>query len=118
MSQYPVAGIYFDVHPAQMKIYTINPYSPAYLAGLRQGDIIRRLDGKTFTNVFDVYSYFLNGQIGQQIIVDYDRDGHGMPPVTVTLDEKQTRYFGSEGIIGGGGPWVGQLEHYTAELTY
>ena len=118
VSGFPTSGVYFETTPAQMKIYTVNPYSPAYNAGLREGDVIRRLDGKTFTNIFDVYSYVLNGQLGQEIVVDYDRESRGMPPITVTLAEKETRYFGSETLMGGFGPMVGSVQHYTADLTY
>jgi S1-C subfamily serine protease len=109
---------WFPAEPDQLKIFTVNPWSPAYEAGLREGDVITRIDGQVFRNIFDIYSYLLNSDIGQVVSFEYQRDGHGMPPIAVTLVEKETRYFGRTINAGGYGAWSGYDTSYTADLTY
>jgi S1-C subfamily serine protease len=111
-------AVWFDSTPDPMKIYTVNPYSPAYEAGLRDGDIILKIDGRVFENIFDFYSYVLAGEIGQEMVIEYERDNHGMPPAVITLAEKQTRYFGTNIEAYGYGPWAGSVTHYSSDLTY
>ena len=111
-------GAWFDSTPEHLKIYTINPYSPAYEAGLRDGDVILRINGKIYENVFDIYSFILDSQIGDELVIEYEREGHGMPAAVVTLDEKKTRYFGRNIQIGGVYRWVGNWTEYSSELTY
>jgi len=84
--------IWFDVEPEKMKIYHVNPYSPAYKAGLKGEDIILSVDNKKFSNIFDLYKYFLNARIGQKVTFMIERNGVGMPPITVELAEKKVRY--------------------------
>ncbi len=109
---------WFDTTPAEMKIYTINPYSPAYAAGLREGDILMRIDGRRFENIFDVYSYILGKEIGDEVIVEYERDRHGMPPARITLAEKVTRYFGTEIYGIAVGPYSYDIGRYSSDITY
>ena len=111
-------GVWFDSTPEEMKIYTVNPYSPAYQAGLREGDIIVRIDGKKYENIFDVYAYFLNAEVGQEVLVEYVRGGHGQPPIKVKLAEKATRYFGREIQASGSGRWTFDVTRYTSDITY
>jgi PDZ domain-containing secreted protein len=76
------------------------------------------IDGQTFRNVFDIYSYILNKEIGDQMVIQYNRDGHGMPAINVALNEKHTRYFGTETYVAGSGSYTGDLSWYTSDLTY
>ncbi len=115
----PFTGtVWFDTTPEFMKIYTINPYSPAYEAGLREGDVVLRVDGKTYENVFDVYSYFLAREIGDELVIEFERDGHGMPPAFVTIDEKKTRYFGTAISAYAYHSWSMDITQYTSDMTY
>lgn len=85
--------LWFDVEvDGPMEVQYVNSYSPAYEAGIRKGDKIYTIDNKKFTNIFEVYKYFLNGRIGQKITVMIERDGKGLPPITVELGEKKVRF--------------------------
>ncbi|MCX6645739.1 MAG: trypsin-like peptidase domain-containing protein [bacterium] len=86
---------FLDPTPDTLKIYTVNPYSPAYEAGLREGDIISTVDGQVFENIFDIYSYILAKEVDDVVTIEYERDGHGMPLASITLAEKATRYYDS-----------------------
>jgi S1-C subfamily serine protease len=101
-----------------MEIYTVNPYSPAYEAGLREGDIIKRIDGLVFRNIFDVYSYFLAKEVGDQVVVEFEREEVAMPPATIELGEKKTRYFGSKIEAYGGGWGTYDVTRYSSDITY
>jgi len=116
---YPYTGtVDFDVTPEDLKIFRVNPYSPAYEAGLREGDIILRIDGVVFENIFDVYSYILSRELGDEMVIEYERDRHGMPAAVVTISEKLQRYYGTTIEIQAYGPWSGNITRYSSELTY
>jgi S1-C subfamily serine protease len=107
----------FDSEPDQLKVITVNPYSPAYNAGLREGDIVKMVDGEVYRNIFDIYSHVLAKEIGDTIRIDYERDGHGMPALDITLEERKTRFFGNEALVYGWGGAAG-FGWYTSDLTY
>jgi S1-C subfamily serine protease len=118
--------ISIDSTPDQLKIYTVNPYSPAYEAGLREGDIITKIDGRVFENIFDIYSYILAKEVDDVVTIEYERDGHGMPLASVSLAEKETRFYGTstelfinsqEGAMMYGRP-TANIPRYVSDLTY
>jgi len=111
-------GAPWDSTPDVMKIWTVNPYSPAFEAGVRPGDVLLRLDGKSYTWIFDVYSYLLNRELGDEVILEVERSGVQMPPLRVTIAEKQTRFSGRDIQIGGAGSWVGSFTIYSSDITY
>ena len=111
-------GAWWESEPEELLIYVVNPYSPAYDTGIREGDILLSVDGMEFVNIYDVYTYFLLAEIGQEVVVEYERDGHGMPAAVITLDEKLTRYDGVSILAQGGGRWIGQDTRYTMHMTY
>jgi hypothetical protein len=116
---YPYAGlIWFDSTPDIMEVYKVNPYSPAYDAGIREGDIILRIDGMTFENVFDVYSYFLSRELGDEVVIEYERNNHGMAPAVVTISEKLNRYYGTTIEAMAFGSWSSSVTRYSSDITY
>lgn len=115
----PNAGnLWFDSTPDQLEIHTVNPYSPAFEAGLREGDVIKRIDGQVYENLFDVYSYILSKELGDEVVIEYERNRHGMPPAIVALEEKKTRFTGRDIRVDGWGPWTWEWTKYSSDLTY
>ncbi len=60
--------------------------SAAAKAGLQRGDVITGLDGKNITDSDDLIAAVQAGKVGQQMTVDYTRDG-AKKQATVTLAE-------------------------------
>ena len=111
-------GMPWDSTPDVMEIKDVNPYSPAYAAGIRKGDVLIRVDGVSYDYIFDVYSYFLNRELGNEVVIEVERGGLPMPPMKVVIGEKLERYYGRDIQVGGAGPWVGSYTQYTDNLTY
>ncbi|MCG3151084.1 MAG: hypothetical protein GEEBNDBF_00353 [bacterium] len=82
---------WIDPTPDQMTIHLVNSYSPA-AQYLKKGDIIRSIDGQRYSNIFDVYKHILNKQVGDSVSIQVERNGVGLPPVTIELTEKKNRY--------------------------
>ena len=101
-----------------MEIHEVNPYSPAYEAGVREGDVLLRLDGQIYTNVFDVYTYFLNLELGDEVVLEVERNRQPLPPMVVTISEKKERYHGRDIILQGYGGYFGSFTAYTDNVTY
>lgn len=107
-------GLWFDPRPDNLEIIVVNPYSPAYEAGLREGDIIKYIDGERVDYIFDIYRYFLNANLGQEIEFKVRR-GKGKPlSIVVTVDEKEVRYFGADIRAGMGR----SIQTYHSPVTY
>ena len=115
---FKTSGTWFDPRPAQLKILVVNPYSPAYEAGLREGDVIELIDGKRIGYIFDIYSYFLHAKLGQEIEFKIRRGGNRPESIVVTVGEKVIRYFGAdvyaESAVYGGGSY----RLYHSPVTY
>ena len=108
-------NLWFDVNVDYPIIMHVNPYSPAHEAGLRKGDKILSIDNINFTNVFDLYKYFLNGRIGQEVTLMIERNGVGLAPITVELAEKKVRY---DRVKINTYSMVNYTKPYQATLTY
>lgn len=53
----------------------VTPGKPAYLGGIKKGDIITAIEGKEVTNIYDYMARMSNLDFGQTITVDVMRDG-------------------------------------------
>jgi len=111
-------GTPFETEPESLEIHLVNPYSPAYAAGLRDGDIILRINGKRYVNIFDVYSYLLDRELGETVYIEYMRNNEPMPRIAVEMGEKTTRFSGRDVYVYGQGGSVGNVTQYSSDITY
>jgi len=110
--------VWFDTTPDELIVYTVNPYSPAYEAGLRDNDIIKKIDGQEWENIFDVYSYFMSMDVDDVIVIEAVRNDSPLRPMRITLVEKQTRYFGTNIEATAFGNNASGITRYSADITY
>lgn len=61
--------------PTSIAVSTVLDSSPAQRAGLRPGDEIRAYDGKRIFSMSDLARQTMEGQPGEQVVVDVMRDG-------------------------------------------
>jgi regulator of sigma E protease len=90
-------GVETPIHFAQPPIVGwVEPSSPAATADIREGDVVRAVDGDTITNWRDLETAFLTAG-GREVVVTLERGGI---PIRVSVTpEKVTRYqFGYAGI--------------------
>ena len=76
--------------------------SPAQKAGLRNGDIIQKLDGKDIDDVDELIDNVGSREIGSEIDVEYRREGKKQA-VKVSVDERKGSVFGKCCVRGKNG---------------
>ncbi|MEO7994841.1 MAG: S1C family serine protease, partial [bacterium] len=86
-----LAEVSIDPTPDELIIRDINKYAPA-AQYLRVGDKILSVDGKHYTNIFEIYSYILDHHPGDKVTLQIERNGIGLPPMTIELAEKKNRF--------------------------
>ncbi|NMO50611.1 PDZ domain-containing protein [Actinoplanes sp. TBRC 11911] len=69
-------------------VSSVTPNSAASKAGLQQGDVITKVDGKTVSDSDDLVGLVQSGTVGQKMTITFTRDG-AEKQVTVTLAESQ-----------------------------
>jgi len=115
----PYTGaVWFDTSPDELKIYTVNPYSPAYEAGIREGDVVQKIDGRTWENIFDIYSYIMSLEVDDEVVIELERNGAPLRPMRITLAEKLTRYFGTNIEASAVGSYGSEVTRYSSDITY
>jgi len=87
---YPIigAGVAMDYTGDGAKISTVDPGSPAELAGVKPGDIITKIDGETVTSGIDLIVLTRKHEPGQKVKLTVSRSGN-TSDLTVTLAGKQ-----------------------------
>ena len=76
------------------KIASVIENSAAEEAGLQDGDVIIRLDGKSIHNFREISYHIISGKKGASIKVTYERDGKEYETtVTPKYDEEEGRYY-------------------------
>jgi Do/DeqQ family serine protease len=93
-------------------IEDVNPGSPADKAGLKNGDIVRKLNGQTVPDSTELTSMITNMSPGDVATMDIIRDGKPMT-VKVTLGERPANLSASGGF--GSGPTQGALRGITVQ---
>lgn len=77
--------------PAGVYVSSVEPSSPAYFAGILNGDIITDISGRTITNVYNIERTMCEFEPGTQVQVTVNRKGKdGYVPIvfTITLGER------------------------------
>jgi serine protease Do len=75
----PWLGVLFRTDtPGRAVVETVEPDSPAEKAGLRPGDRIVRLDGKTPANVIELETMLLEREVGREVRLALDRGGRAL----------------------------------------
>nr|WP_296064653.1 trypsin-like peptidase domain-containing protein [uncultured Actinoplanes sp.] len=69
-------------------VSSVTPNSAAAKAGIQQGDVITKVDGKTVSDSDDLVALVQAGAVGQKMTVTFTRDG-AEKQATVTLAEAQ-----------------------------
>lgn len=75
-------GIMLGMGPAGLVITSVAPNSPAYLAGLRTGDLVIGLDEQYIRTPDDVIQYLRSLEPGRQVRLILQRDGRPMHVAT------------------------------------
>ena len=65
-----------------VRVEEIAPGSPAEVAGIQPGDLVRTIDGKEITRTTDLQTY-VYGHAGKAVAIVLDRSGRSIGPLTV-----------------------------------
>ncbi len=80
-------GVTIEIDPKSKELVIVEPVknSPAEAAGIRPGDRLRRIDGKsTILMSIEQASEAIRGEVGTKLNLEIYREGEGVIPITVT----------------------------------
>ncbi|MBN1854015.1 MAG: PDZ domain-containing protein [Pirellulales bacterium] len=97
----PFLGIHLDGRQDQPRIIQINPDTPAHLAGIREGDVIRTFDGHPVPSREDLARRLLAKNPGDDVKIEIDRAGETIQ-VEVKLAARLPSFPGSPRENGDG----------------
>jgi S1-C subfamily serine protease len=69
-------GINFD--PADLRVLSTVPGTPAEAAGFKTGDTVKMLDGRQVRNLYDFSAVMRGKSVGDMVVVTIERDGTSM----------------------------------------
>lgn len=92
--QHPNIGVLFKDNPipSGAVVTQVKPESPAAMAGLRVGDVIRKFDNEDLTGGLDLATRLFDKDPGESIVLHFDREGRPMK-VQITVGADQTALF-------------------------
>ncbi|HKC91789.1 MAG TPA: M50 family metallopeptidase [Candidatus Limnocylindria bacterium] len=79
-----------------VRVAEVSPGSPAEVAGIQPGDIVRSIDGRSVTRTTDLRSYIF-AHAGQEVSIVLERDGTTIGPLKVV---PRTAPPAEEGPVG------------------
>ncbi len=65
-----------------VRVEEVAPGSPAEVAGIQPGDLVRTIDGKEITRTSDLQAY-VYGHAGKEVTIVLDRGGRAVGPLTI-----------------------------------
>jgi membrane-associated protease RseP (regulator of RpoE activity) len=86
---------------AGVMISKVEDGSPADRAGLRAGDVLVRLDGKSIASTHGAVHLIADGTEGDEVDLEIVRDGR-MEKISATLDRRQRKQLDLGGMIASG----------------
>jgi serine protease Do len=76
MTKEVAAALGISANTKGVVIGKVLPNSPAEKAGLTEGDIIQRIDGKRFSDSKDIQNYIRSKKVGDKVTIQILRDGN------------------------------------------
>jgi carboxyl-terminal processing protease len=80
-------GVTIEIDPETKELVVVEPVkdSPAELAGIQPGDLLKKIDGKTTALMsLDQASETIQGEVGTNVELELYRQGEGVVKVTIT----------------------------------
>ena len=80
-------GVTIEIDPETKELVVVEPVkdSPAELAGIQPGDLLKKIDGKTTALMsLDQASETIQGEVGTNVELELYRQGEGLVKVTIT----------------------------------
>src|SRR5690606_16420293 len=85
-------GMSVEQDPAGLKILTVFEDSPAKAAGLRRGNLITAVDGKSIAGMSsDLATARIKGEPGTTVTLEVRADGPKSEPKSITLTRKRVK---------------------------
>lgn len=71
----PLVGVMWKQRGSDVLVGSVLPYRAGEKAGVRQGDIVKAINGKKMTNLKEVSAFIWDSRIGDELVLTIDRRG-------------------------------------------